>query len=40
MQLLARHGHEEQLLAIAACIERVLGPPTSRLGHLPNLAGN
>ncbi len=40
MQLLARHGHEEQLLAISACIERVLGPPISRLGRLPNSAGN
>jgi aspartyl-tRNA(Asn)/glutamyl-tRNA(Gln) amidotransferase subunit A len=40
MQLLARHGHEEQLLAIAACIERVLGPPISRLGRLPNSSGN
>ena len=38
LQLMAPHGHEEQLLAVAACIEGILGPGRERLGvpPLPN----
>ncbi len=35
MQLMAPHSHEEQLLAIASCIEGILGSARQRLGALP-----
>ncbi len=37
MQLIAPHGHEEQLLAIANCIEGILGPGHECLGAPPLL---
>jgi len=35
MQLMAPHSHEEQLLAIATCIEAILGSGRERLGTPP-----
>jgi aspartyl-tRNA(Asn)/glutamyl-tRNA(Gln) amidotransferase subunit A len=35
MQLMAPHSHEEQLLAIATCIETILGSSRERLGTPP-----
>ena len=35
MQLMAPHNHEEQLLAIATCIEAILGSGRERLGTPP-----
>ena len=37
LQLIAPHGHEEQLLAVATCIEGILGPGHERLGVPPLL---
>ena len=35
LQLIAPHGHEEQLLAVATCIEGILGSARERLGVPP-----
>ena len=40
LQLIAPHGHEEQLLAVATCVEGVLGSGRDRLGIPPLLRRN
>ncbi len=35
LMLLARHGQEETLLAVARAVERTLGTPVQRLGMPP-----
>ena len=40
LQLIAPHGHEEQLLAVATCIEGILGSSRDRLGIPPLLKRN
>jgi len=37
LQLMARHGHEEHLLAVARAVEKVLGTGRERLGRPPGL---
>ncbi len=39
MQLVARHGHEERLLAVALACEKQLGTPRKRLGTPPLCKG-
>ena len=39
MQLVARHGHEERLLAVALACEKLLGTPRQRLGTPPLCQG-
>ena len=39
MQLVARHGQEERLLAVALACEKLLGTPRQRLGTPPLCKG-